>query len=408
MIQTILYCALAVWPLSAGERVTFSVAPGVKLAKRLRANHELQVERMGMTRDDGPFMSDGSGGWISSTQRLDFVDEYVACDDVRATQLVRNFLDIEIVAKATITRGSNQQLDEKSLSTSQLRYRGVALTWVAAENDWSRRFSHVEGDEEVLIPIRGEADLLGLLPGREVEVGDTWEIAPARMREAFAPSGELSVFPTQGNLFGRLVELGLGGDFADFLSPDSAGSVTATFKGVREITLAADDPADDQLADEGAEPDDGAGEQSAVEPAPAAPSKSVRVGVIELDIQLASLADRTQLYFRAMPETERREQTRLESVPFEYTLHGKGELLWDLAGGHFHSLSITGQESFDAQVIKTQFVGGREQFKYAQQSRYSGTLNFQLSARDGAGVDTSAPAKPEPKTGKTPPKKRKK
>ena len=394
MIQALLCCTLAALPLPAGERLAFSVAPGVKLAKRLRANHELQVERMGMTRDDGPFVSDGSGGWISSNQRLDFVDEYVDCDALRPTKLVRNFLDLEVAAKATITRGSNQQLEERSTSTSQLRYRGITFTWLESEKDWARHFTRVEGDEEVLLPVRGEADLLALLPGKEVEIGETWEIEPGRMREVLAPGGEHSLFPTQGNLFGRLVELGVGGDFADFLTPDCAGVVTATFKGVREITLAAD-------AEEGAD-NEASGEAAA---GSTATTRTVRVGVVELALELASVADRTQLYFRAMPDTERREQTRLESVPFEYTLSGRGELLWDLAGGHFHSLSITGQESFDAKVIKTQFVGGREQFKYAQQSRYSGTLNFELTARDGAGVDLDPPPRPEPKIGKQPPLK---
>lgn len=394
MIQALLCCTLAALSLPVGERLAFAVTPGVKLAKRLRANHELQVERMGMTRDDGPFLSDGSGGWISTNQRLDFVDEYVACDTLRPTRLVRNFLDLEIAAKATITRGSNQQLEERSTSTSQLRYRGITFTWLESEQDWSRHFSRVEGDEEVLLPVRGEADLLALLPGREVEIGDTWEIEPGRMREVLAPGGEHSLFPTSGNLFGRLVELGVGGDFADFLTRDCAGVVTATFKGVREITLAADAAAGADDANAGAG-----------SPAAATTTKTVRVGVVELALELASVTDRTQLYFKAMPDTERREQTRLESVPFEYTLSGRGELLWDLAGGHFHSLSITGQESFDAQVIKTQFVGGREQFKYAQQSRYSGTLNFELTARDGSGVDTAPPQRPDAKTGKQPPLK---
>lgn len=365
MLDTVLLLtSLAATCAEPAERLQFAVVPGTRLAKSLRLGHELQVERIGSTREDGPFVSDGTGGWLSANEKLEFVDEYVAVDALRPLELVRYHLRADFDAKATLSRGG-QKLDERSHSTSQLAGKSVAFTWIDAESDWSRCFARVEGDEEVLLGLRGELDLLGLLPGREVAPGDQWEIAPARLRDCLAPGGDLSMFPTDGSLFGRTIELGMGGDFADLLAPDFDGTVSATYRGVREITLAS--------ATEGE------------------PPSTLQVGVVELDILIASQADRTALYRSATPEAERRETSRLDSVPLEYNFSGKGELLWNLGGGHFHSLTITGKERFDMHIKKTQFVGARESFPYSQVATYSGDLSFELSASDGSKIDVEGP-----------------
>jgi hypothetical protein len=137
--------------------------------------------------------------------------------------------------------------------------------------------------------------------------------------------------------------------------------MTATYRGERELVLGE--------ADEGGE------------------VEKLRVGVIELDLQLASSVDRAPLYRSALPDVERREPARVDSVPLLWTFQGKGELLWDLAGGHFHSLSISGKESFDISVNKTLYVAGREPSPYSQHARYSGTLTWEVTAGEPTALD---------------------
>jgi hypothetical protein len=190
-----------------------------------------------------------------------------------------------------------------------------------------------------------------------VKEGDAWEVDLKEFARVLAPGGNLQLTPSGGNLFGRLMEVGVGGDFADYYEP-LGGTVRATYKGTRSESV-------------------GQGDGSA----------QVQVGVVALELNLASSADRTQLYRMAMPEDERRENSRLENVTVEYSLAGTGELTWDLAAGHFHALKLEGQEGYVASIHKTRF-DGREQHKITSQSRYSGPLVFEITCRDGSNVGT--------------------
>jgi hypothetical protein len=344
------------------EHIHFGVAPGTKLLKVVKTSHELQLDSISSSTDDMPAIVDPVGGWVSSNQRFDFLDQYVACDDARPTRLQRGFIAASSDGRLDATLSGAKQLADKSHSQSPLIGQSVSFTWIADEHDWSRCYDRVDAEEQWLAPLRGEFDLLALLPPSDVEPGAQWDIDLARLREVFAPGGDLSMLPSGGSRFGRSMELGIGGDFADFLSEHPQGRAHATFGGARDIEL-----------------DDGSQTE------PAAPPRKLRVAVIALEFDLTSRRDRTDLYRIAMPADERAEAARLDSVPLEYTLRATGELVWDLAAGHFHSLSIRGRESYFTQVQKTQFTGA-ETHQYAQQSRFSGALSIDVQCSDGAHV----------------------
>ena len=345
------------------QRIHFGVAAGAKLLKVCKTSHELQLDSIGSSTDGMPVIVDPVGGWVSSNQRFDFLDEYVACDGDRATVLRRGFVAISSDGRLDATLAGVKQLSDKSHAQSPLLGQTVAFTWVPEERDWSRCYDRVDAEEEWLAPLRGEFDLLALLPPNDVEPGARWDIDPARLREVLAPGGDLSMLPTGGSLFGRSMELGIGGDFADFLGPSPQGRAQATFSGVREIAL-------DET------PAGGASER---------PQRKLRVAAIALEIELHSLRDRGDLYRMAMPADERAQAARVDAVPLEYALKATGELLWDLDAGHFHALSIRGTESFFTQVRKTQFAGA-ETHEYVQQSRFSGALVIDVQCSDGEGV----------------------
>ena len=347
-------------PAAAQDRLAFDVAPGTKLLKTYRASHELRIDDMGELLDDLPFVSNRTGGWISSWQRVEYLDDYQEVGGGRPLVFTRTIRDGTASGSGVATRANGVRQDDSSRSASPLRQQTVRFQWVPEERDWSRCYERIDAEEDWLGALHGEFELLPLLPAGPVSTGDTWNVDLAHVRDVFAPGGDLKLTPAGSNMFGRTMELGIGGDFADFMGADVGGEVKATYQGRRSVPR-----------------EEGGTEQ-------------LECGVVALEINLSLQSDRTQLYRTAMPAEERREAARLDSVTLEYTLLGRGELLWDLAGGHFHALTIEGQQGFVATIWKTRF-DGREQHKSGQQSRYSGPLVLEAVCEDGSNVD---PVKP--------------
>jgi hypothetical protein len=348
--------ALAWAPAPApGDTLRFAPAAGTKLRKAYKAEHELRIDQIAYGDGEGGLVADGSSGWVSGTQRLVFRDEYVRVDAARPRELVRTYEEMNGNGTLTVAQGGadkpkEKPHTEKSRAEGPLQGNRVRFTWVDEEQGYSRCLDAFDDEESLVVPLRCEFDYLGLLPPGEVATGDTWSVDPVHAREILAPGGDLSMTPTGGNLFGRTMEIGVAGDFADFLQ-EFDGTIQATYGGTREVEGTADRPA-------------------------------ARVGVVALDLHLIAHADRTQLYRMAMPQNERRRPERLEAALLDYALTAKGELLWDLDRGHFHALSLEGQETFTATVSKT--LPGAEPKKLVQQSQYSGKLDLGVTASDGS------------------------
>jgi len=365
--------AAAPHAFGAGDRIEFAPKAGAKTLKNFKVRHELRIDDTGMVYGDLPYVSDGTGGWISTSHKAQFLDEYVRVGEGKPLEFVRQVRDESITGKANVTRPNGQVLTEQAPGVSPLRRFKLRFTWIDTLGEWSRCYSEFDGEENWLSELRGECEFLELLPKSEVEVGAQWSIAPEALRSVLAPGGNHKITPTTDKLFGRLVEIGVGGDFADALGPEIGGSVSATYRGQREI-----------------EEGDGDG------------ARRFRVAEIEYEINLASTAERKFLYVMAMPEEERREPARIDGVPLEFGLLGKATLLWDLDAGRAHSFRLEGQESFVTTVSKTRF-DGRQGTPVSQVGRYSGPLVLEADFSDGADVGDELEA---PKRGVRPPQKR--
>ena len=58
----------------------------------------------------------------------------------------------------------------------------------------------------------------------------------------------------------------------------------------------------------------------------------------------------------------------------------EGEMLWNIAGGHFHSLDLSGTSNFKSAQAMTLKVQGRE-MKIEQSMEFAGTTTFQATAK---------------------------
>lgn len=337
------------------DTLRFKATAGARVLKSYELKHELRIDDMGAIEGDLPFRSDGTGGWISSTHKVQYVDEYKLDCEGLPLDFVRAVRDASTVGEAKVVFATGEVRPEASRSSSALKRQVLEFHYVDEERDWSRAFSKVDGEEDLLESLRGEFELLALLPPGPVEPGASWPVDLQRFREVLVPGGDLKLVPEGGSMFGRMMEIGVGGDFADFYVPQG-GEIVATYKGRRSVTVV-----------EGT------------------PPLVVEAGVIELSVNFVSLADRKYLYRMAMPQTERRENAKVEDVPLEYTFLGTGELLWDIEGGRALSLKLEGQEGYISTVTKTRFDRPKPE-RYSQQSRFSGPLKLQITFADGSNV----------------------
>lgn len=337
------------------DTLQFRASQGARVLKTFELQHELRIDDMGSIEGDLPFRSDGTGGWVSATHKVQYVDEYkVACEGL-PRDFRRVVRDASGVAKANVVFATGEVRPEASRSSSALKRQVLEFQYVEEERDWSRAFEKVDGEEDLLGKLRGEFELLALLPPGPVEPGASWPVDLQRFREVLVPGGDLQLVPEGGTMFGRMIEIGVGGDFADYYVPQG-GEIVATYKGRRQVTVVEGTPP--LVAD---------------------------AGVIELAINFVSLADRKYLYRMAMPQTERRENAKVDDVPLEYTFVGTGELLWDIEGGRALSLTIDGQEGYTSTVVKTRFDRPKPE-RFAQQSRFSGPLKLKVEFSDGSTV----------------------
>ncbi len=362
--------ASRVGAVAQADQLKFAPAPGARVLKVFRAKHELRIDDSGMIHGDLPYVSDGTAGWISSSQRVEFLDACVKAADGRAAEFTRQIRDCTISAKANVTRTNGQVLTETAPGASPLRRYKVRFTWIERLSDWARCYVEWDGDENWIDALRGDFELTGLLPQESVAKGATWSVPPEALRAVLAPGGNHKLTPQTDKLFGRLVEIGVGGDFADALGPEILGAVTATYRGRKQLSV-------------------GEGPTA----------KSLEVAEVEFELNLASSADRTLLYVTAMPEGERKEPARVDSVQLDFTFLGRATLLWDVAAGRAHSFALKGNEAFVSTVSKTLYEG-RSTTPMQQIGRYSGPLEVDIEFSDGADVtDAIEPPKRGGKTG---------
>lgn len=339
------------------DRISFTARPGARTLKVFIAKHELRIDEMGIARGDLPFVSDGTGGWISSTHRVEFLDEYVRVENGKPLEFLRQVRECIVNAKANVTRANGLVLTEQAPGASPLRRQKLRFTWSDRLNEWSRCYAETEGEENWLSELYGDFDFLRLLPAGEVEPGATWSVDVEALRTVLSPGGNHKITPATEKLFGRVVEIGVGGDFGDVLASELGGEVTATYVGQRKASVGVGDAAVERT-----------------------------VAELSYELALSSSNDRLLLYLMAMPDLERREPARVEAVPLDYTLHGKATLLWDIEAGRAHTFLLEGQESFDNAVTKTMY-DGRQATKVSQIARYSGPLKVEITFLDGSGVD---------------------
>jgi hypothetical protein len=343
MIQLLLaalpLCLPAVQDGAAVE-LRYDVAPGSVLRRDLLVKHEIQLDGVTFTRAGESPVRQDMPGWTSTFVKVTVDDTIGEVSGGLPRKLRRTWVDLGAQGTLQLAAAPGRpKFEDRAVLSSPLRERRVDFTWIEDESAWARLWVRDDAEEFWLAEMRGDMDALGLLPAAAVAPGDEWELSMETVRSLLAPGGNHLITPRTTNLFGRTMEVGIGGDLSEVLGPDLAGSARATFEGLREVD----------------------GE---------------RVAVLRLSVEgLRSINDRTDLWRLSAPAEERNEVAHLVSTLIEYGLDARGEALWSLERGHLHSLTLAGEEVFMLAVTK---FGGpvTQPHETVQQSSFHGTLEL--------------------------------
>jgi len=238
---------------------------------------------------------------IVDDETIEFTDETLAAGEGRPKKLKRTFDSIE----NSVTFESEGSEDEEGGSETTKNVTGltgksVLFTWNDEEEAFEAAWPEGEsGDDDLLEDLVEDADFRGWLPQGAVSEGDTWKIPGAEFNNLQEPSGPMG-YRAEGEEEAR------DDSESDELRDNIEGEIEATFKGTRD-------------------------------------EAGIQVGVIAFEAKLSSKSQR---------EVENDEGPAGESTT-ESAMDLQGEILWDLAGGHFRALKCDSDYKFTSAQKRT-------------------------------------------------------
>jgi len=126
------------------------------------------------------------------------IDMLELIGDGRPARFVRSYTHLleEYSAKLEMAlMGQKAQLESSGDGTSELEGLDVRFRWSDDAGKWAAEWADPDqrGRDTLLLGLHADMDLLGLLPERPVDVGETWEVSLTGLVHILFPGGELSL-----------------------------------------------------------------------------------------------------------------------------------------------------------------------------------------------------------------------
>jgi hypothetical protein len=152
-------------------------------------------------------------------------DVYAATKDGRPVELLRTYdaLDMDV----EVGEESNSNAEMKAIEGKTIKF-----TWDEKEGAYAKAYEGGEGEAALIEELEADMDLLCLLPGKELDEGDSWEVPAKDLGPLFLPGGMVSVGGEEADgpdMSGLLEEMQ-----SQFEKAAESFKVTCTFKGVSE------------------------------------------------------------------------------------------------------------------------------------------------------------------------------
>jgi hypothetical protein len=334
---------------SPADTLAFRPEPGSRVTRAWNVKQELTLDDMQMFVGGQPmsFQMDMS---TSMENKIEVSDVFLSLRDGAPKELRRTFDKLatsgEMEMEAPMMGGPTQTTVE---GTSELEGKTVRFTWNEEKSAYDREYHESEGEAEMLEGLEEDMDIRSVLPGKEVAVGDTWEIDVKKLRTLLAPGGDVGIRPeepAEGEGKGGMPGMDNMGDLNQMLGEMLEGKATAEYKGIEEK--------------------DGA-----------------KYGVIALTIEVQSSNDMADLVAESMKEMpEEMGSFEIDHMDVEFKMNADGRLLWDVASGHIGGVDLSGDVEMEMDMgMKIQAQGNNTAVE--QTMSMSGTISIQLAVTRG-------------------------
>jgi len=324
---------------STADRVAFAPETGLSVTRTIENVMTMDLEDFVMDLD-GQDMTAMFGGIpemsMTNTTSVTVTDEYVEMAEGRPAKLKRTFDAIgneTLVDVAMMGEGETQE----TAMTSRLEGAEVVFTWDTEAGEFVASYADEEDDRdpEMLRGLEEDMDLRSLLPGREVEVGESWDIPLDAFFSLILPGGNLALEPEGG--MGEMEDVDMGqinelmdsmmADYADSMESLLDGERKATYQGMREV-------------------------------------EGGKLAVITLTIDTDGVLDFSDMIMDMMDRVG-----DISEMPMEFdmaiaaadlmlTVEGEGELLWDARRGIFRSMELEVDMSMGMEMAMDMDMGG--------------------------------------------------
>lgn len=273
------------------QEFSFGVPRGERVEKLFEGKHSMSMLERTITINGDDLGDEEEGLEIDFELSYEyrFADEYREVDADRPTLLAREF---QSLARSEVVRFvfESEREEQPSELESELENKSVLFTWDEDGSEYNCKYDGEEqGDADLLEELAADTDFLGFLPGKAVEVGDSWKVDDSLHHQLVDPGGD--------------VHLRSDDDDDDELDDEQSAQYKANFEGELNATFAGTRELD-----------------------------GLELAVIELRGEGASFAI---LHYEDEDDDPVHDRYDLE-VEYE------GELLWDPKRGRPHSYSIEG------------------------------------------------------------------
>lgn len=343
------------------RRLVLDPPPNTRIAKTIRIEHALETLVLGLGFG-GESLRDLPRMKLVTTETLSVDDEYRACADGRPTSLWRAYREVAHDVRA-FAPGGSEPLSHLA-ATSPLTGLSVVFTWVPEERGYGRIYDALEGVEEALASLTEELDLRGLLPVREVRVGERWDVDPAELRDVLAGGGRLPLnwTPDPEAPALRNVASGIGGALYEVFGDKTRGKVSALLASVSQ-------EGQDELAH------------------------------VELSIEIETDRDQTELIRGMMTRAEVMRGSIVTRSQVNFRLTGQATLVWNLTQRRVQSFDLSGIEEINREI---DVGGGPQNGGQTEKVSLKGPLKIALTSGPPRSATPIAPGDslpPEPEPG---------
>jgi hypothetical protein len=350
---TILCTAALVVPIVAATtrpatKIRFAPADGSSATKTFESKSTLTLDEFTMTGPGGS-QSPEMEQTLSSNQKVVITDEYTKSKDGLPQKLARNFDELSGDMAMTMKMefmGQSQSSEQNMRTKSELEGKKVVFTWDEQKGEHAKAFDPAADEKaELLAGLREDMDLRGFLPKDEVKDGDEWDVEGKKLLDVFTPGGNLLLVPENSDAKSLQLAVEMTTMMAT-IGDKLEGGAKCKLTAVKEI--------------------DGA-----------------QCALIHLDVKVHSKASMVDAARKMIERSDLPPEVRgieFEKLDVEFAFEGQGDLVWDLAAGHFRSLDLSGETTLTTeQTMKVPGPSGK--ITIERKSGMSGQSSYAAKAK---------------------------